>query len=149
MVTLGTIAPYRFDSLIDAVLGSGLADDGTVWQLGSTARMGLPGQSFEQMPAQEFMESAASADIVITHAGVGTIMNLLDMGISPVVVPRRANRGEHVDDHQVQIARVLGNRAIGVVTEAAQLERSTLLRASELRIGIQQGRVRHPSISSR
>jgi UDP-N-acetylglucosamine--N-acetylmuramyl-(pentapeptide) pyrophosphoryl-undecaprenol N-acetylglucosamine transferase len=43
-VTLGTIQPYRFDALVEAVLATGLADERTVWQVGSTTRQDLPGR---------------------------------------------------------------------------------------------------------
>lgn len=106
-VTLGTIEGYRFDSLVDAVLASGLADERTVWQLGfTTNRTDLPGRVHQMMPAEQFVEAALTADVVITHAGVGTFMGLLEMGIFPVIVTRRKHRGEHVDDHQMQIAEL-------------------------------------------
>lgn len=129
-VTLGTIYPYRFDALVDAILRTGLADSRTVWQLGTTTRDGLPGRAMSQMGADEFEECARGADVVITHAGVGTIMHLLEMGIFPVVVPRRAKRGEHIDDHQAQISSLLKNREISIVTEAVELERNTIIAAS-------------------
>ncbi|PEG43225.1 glycosyl transferase [Mycolicibacterium agri] len=129
-VTLGTIYPYRFDALVDAILSTGLADSRTVWQLGTTTREGLPGNAVSQMGGAEFERCARIADVVITHAGVGTIMHLLDMGIFPVVVPRRAKRSEHVDDHQCQIAGLLDTRAISMVTEADDLHRSTIIAAS-------------------
>ncbi|MDJ0376220.1 glycosyltransferase [Cryobacterium sp. PH31-L1] len=106
-VTLGTIEGYRFDSLVDAVLASGLADERTVWQLGfTTNRTDLPGQVHQMMPTAQFVDAALNSDVVITHAGVGTFMGLLEMGIFPVLVTRRKHRGEHVDDHQMQIAEL-------------------------------------------
>lgn len=129
-VTLGTIYPYRFDALVDAILRTGLADGRTVWQLGTTTREGLPGRAMSQMGAAEFEDCARAADVVITHAGVGTIMHLLEMGIYPVVVPRRAKRNEHIDDHQAQISALLTNREISVVAEADELDRNTIVAAS-------------------
>jgi len=129
-VTLGTIQPYRFDALVDAVLSTGLADSRTVWQLGATNRSDLPGTAVTQLGAVEFAESSRSADVVITHAGVGTIMNLLDMGISPVIAPRRVSRHEHVDDHQTQIAGLLRLRAIARVAEVEQLDQAVVFAAS-------------------
>jgi UDP-N-acetylglucosamine transferase subunit ALG13 len=129
-VTLGTIYPYRFDALVDAILSTGLADGTTVWQLGTTTRQELPGTAVSQMGAAEFEDCARAADVVITHAGVGTIMHLLEMGLFPVVVPRRAKRNEHVDDHQAQIAGLLKSRAISMVTEADELDRNTIIAAS-------------------
>ncbi|WP_235624153.1 glycosyltransferase [Mycolicibacterium goodii] len=130
-VTLGTIYPYRFDSLVDAILCTGLADDRTVWQLGTTSRDGLPGRAVSQMRAAKFEECVRDADVVVTHAGVGTIMHLLEMGVFPVVVPRRAKRHEHIDDHQVQIASLLKSREISAVTEADELCRDAIVAATQ------------------
>jgi len=121
-VTLGTIEGYRFDSLVDAVLASGLADERTVWQLGYTNnRTDLPGQVYQMMPSAQFVDAALSADVVITHAGVGTFMGLLEMGIFPVIVTRRKHRGEHVDDHQTQIAELAGFLGVARAVDAPDL----------------------------
>ncbi|MCW3468057.1 glycosyl transferase [Rhodococcus pyridinivorans] len=129
-VTLGTIKPYRFDSLVDAILDSGLADDRTVWQLGCTERTDLPGEVHAQMRGPEFDAAASNADLIITHAGVGTILKFLDMGIYPVVVPRRRARGEHVDDHQLQIASVVSDQMTGAVMFPEEITASALLDAT-------------------
>ncbi|MDJ0347969.1 glycosyltransferase [Cryobacterium sp. PH29-G1] len=121
-VTLGTIEGYRFDSLVDAVLASGLADERTVWQLGfTTNRSDLPGQVHQMMPAAKFVDAALNADVVITHAGVGTFMGLLEMGIYPVIVTRRKYRGEHVDDHQMQIAELAEYLGVARAVDAPDL----------------------------
>lgn len=129
-ITLGTGVGYRFDSLVDAVLSTGLTNDQTVWQVGFTTREGLPGTVFDQLPGEEFERRAKEADVVITHAGVGSLMCLLDMGIYPVAVPRRARRGEVVDDHQAQIADLLRERGIALVAEAEELTSHLLIEAS-------------------
>lgn len=130
-VTLGTIKPYRFDSVVDAVLSTGLADDRTVWQLGATNRSDLPGTAVSHLSSAEFSQNCKDADVVVTHAGVGTLMNLFDMGISPVVAPRRAVRHEHVDDHQSQIANLLRRRSLGNVIEVEQLDKCAILTATK------------------
>ncbi|WP_455133511.1 glycosyltransferase [Microbacterium aurum] len=123
-VTLGTIEGYRFDTLVDAVLATGLANDETVWQLGFTDRPdALPGWAVAQMSAEEFARSAREADVVITHAGVGTILGLLEMGIYPVAAVRRSARDEHVDDHQEQISALLAASGIGSPVEVGEAHR--------------------------
>ncbi|MGL4340278.1 MAG: glycosyltransferase [Rhodoglobus sp.] len=134
-VTLGTIEGYRFDSLIDAVLATGLADENTIWQLGfSTGRTDLPGHVFDQVSAEDFARYATQADVVVTHAGVGTILGLLEMGVYPVAAVRRSSRREHVDDHQEQIAGLIDQLNIGVATETDELTREHLLEASRFMI---------------
>jgi len=121
-VTLGTIEGYRFDALVDAVLASGLADERTVWQLGfTTNRTDLPGQVHQMMPTDRFIAAALTADVVITHAGVGTFMGLLELGVFPVIVTRRKHRGEHVDDHQTQIAELAEGLGVARAVDAPDL----------------------------
>lgn len=128
LVTLGTIRPYRFDALIDAVLRTGLANDQTIWQVGVTTRSDLPGRVVAQLGHEEFLAAAAAADVVITHAGVGTVLELLEHGMHPVVVPRSSGRGEHVDDHQYEIAEYLRTTDVATVLEVEDL---TVRRVSE------------------
>lgn len=47
------------------------------------------------------------AFVVVTHGGPGTIMDARSNGHIPIVVPRSAELGEHIDDHQVLFARRL------------------------------------------
>jgi UDP-N-acetylglucosamine transferase subunit ALG13 len=47
---------------------------------------------------------------VITHAGVGSIICASREGHVPLVVPRRHDLGEHVDDHQAELTRALAER---------------------------------------
>ena len=59
--------------------------------------------------------------MVVTHAGVGTVMQLLEWGVHPVVLVRSAGRGEHVDDHQSQIAAVLSEHGLATVADPRDL----------------------------
>lgn len=132
-VTLGTIQGYEFHALIDAVLATGLADEHTVWQLGSTRRDGLPGLCVDQLDAASFRRQIENADVVITHAGVGTLLDVLDAGAVAVVVPRRQDRREHIDDHQEQIATLVGRLGVAIVAEATDLTEEHIRRAAGLR----------------
>lgn len=51
----------------------------------------------------EMNDFISSARIVITHGGPSCYIDVLDHGKIPVVVPRRHQFGEHVDDHQYEI----------------------------------------------
>ncbi|WP_281966202.1 glycosyltransferase [Serinicoccus marinus] len=44
---------------------------------------------------------------VVCHGGPGTIFDCRREGLLPVVMPRSAGQGEHVDDHQVLFTRRL------------------------------------------
>jgi UDP-N-acetylglucosamine transferase subunit ALG13 len=128
-VTLGTIRPYRFDALVDQVLALARPGDTVVWQLGETTRTNLPGTVHQYVTAAEFDRECLAADVVITHAGVGSMLRMTEMGLRPVVVPRRAIRGEHVDDHQLQAAGEFGSRMLAVSREVHELTREDILTA--------------------
>lgn len=129
-VTLGTIRPYRFDRLVDRVLDIAGDGDEIVWQLGETTRDGLPGTTHSLMDTSLLLEEARAADVVVTHSGVGTILQLLGEGISPVVVPRERQHREHVDDHQLQIWQLLRESGVADPHTVDQLTRAGLLSAA-------------------
>jgi UDP-N-acetylglucosamine transferase subunit ALG13 len=52
------------------------------------------------------------ADVVISHSGVGSAIRVLELGKTPILVPREARFDEHVDDHQGQICEHLGRRGL-------------------------------------
>ena len=47
----------------------------------------------------------ADGRIVVTHGGPSCYMEVIHLGKIPVVVPRRHEFGEHVDNHQLDISR--------------------------------------------
>ncbi len=62
-------------------------------------------ESFATLPYDDLAALLAQADVVVCHGGPGTIMECRAVGLRPVSVPRRAELGEHVDDHQVAFTR--------------------------------------------
>lgn len=57
--------------------------------------------------ATQFIELIKQAEVVICHAGAGTLIHALQAGRTPVVMPRLAKYGEHVDDHQLELVSML------------------------------------------
>ena len=133
-VTLGTIRPYRFDALVDALLAVLPSSSEVVWQLGQTSRSDLPGDIYTSLPGPDFDQYVDWADVVVTHAGVGSAMRILELGKSPLMVPRRAARREHVDDHQLQIAEFLNSKDLAICREAGDISVEDLIAAGSMRI---------------
>ncbi len=70
----------------------------------------------------EMLDNFARADVVVTHAGVGSILLATNAGHVPIVVPRLKERGEHVDDHQVHLINELErDNRVTVVWDTARL----------------------------
>jgi UDP-N-acetylglucosamine--N-acetylmuramyl-(pentapeptide) pyrophosphoryl-undecaprenol N-acetylglucosamine transferase len=139
-VTLGTIRPYRFDRAVDSVLACLGPDDSVTWQLGVTTRDDLPGVVHAEMSHDEMVRAMKDADVVVSHAGVGTILELLNMGVRPVIFTRESSRNEHVDDHQAQIAEYLASFDLGFIADQS-CSREDLLRvaASEIKLSVNRG----------
>lgn len=57
------------------------------------------------------------ASLVVSHAGPGSVIMARNAGHCPVVVPRRREFGEAVDNHQVSFARWLASKGIAHVAE--------------------------------
>lgn len=72
------------------------------------------------MAPPEFRKRVAEADAIIAHAGMGSIINALELGKPLVVVPRLSALGETRNDHQVGTARRLAEE--GLVLEADRPE---------------------------
>lgn len=57
------------------------------------------------MDKDKFDRTIQQADILIAHSGVGTIITGVNAHKPVIVYPRMAKFHEHVDDHQLDIAR--------------------------------------------
>lgn len=56
---------------------------------------------------QDFEGHIAAAELLILHAGAGSVIHAVRDGKVPVVVARCAALGEHVDNHQQEFSREL------------------------------------------
>ena len=66
---------------------------------------------FQQfLTKDEYRAKIENCRMLITHAGVGTIIEGITAGKPVIVVPRLKAMKEHVDDHQLQIAEAFGNK---------------------------------------
>jgi len=80
---------------------------------------------FDFVPIQEAMQYIQTSELVISHAGIGTIILCKEHGIPLIIFPRRKKHGEHGTDHQVEIAKAIEERKddhIYIVYEEDQLE---------------------------
>jgi UDP-N-acetylglucosamine--N-acetylmuramyl-(pentapeptide) pyrophosphoryl-undecaprenol N-acetylglucosamine transferase len=120
-VAVGTHA-VAFQRLLEAV---GKAADSGALPLPIRAQVGDSGWSHpsvetsDWIPREELERRIFESEVVVCHAGAGIISSALSAGRRPIVVPRRVDLGEHVDDHQLQLARKLGEWGLVVPVEGA------------------------------
>jgi UDP-N-acetylglucosamine transferase subunit ALG13 len=112
LVTVGS-CEYPFDRLLQAVAELP-ADQPVVVQHGTSELRPPRAECFDFVPFEALVDYVRRASVVVTHAGIGSVLTSLANGKRPVVVPRRRRFGEAVDDHQVDSARRLAE--IGLVS---------------------------------
>ena len=62
------------------------------------------------IPYDEMTRNVENARIVITHGGPASFIMPLQIGKTPIVVPRQKQYNEHVNDHQLEFARNVAER---------------------------------------
>lgn len=91
-------------------------DDAVVVQHGTT-RAPVGTEHAELYSRDEMRAQLDRADVVVISCGPGGVMDVRSTGRLPVVVARRADLGEHVDDHQRSFARHLGDTGLARCVE--------------------------------
>lgn len=121
-VTVGTDLPFdRMMKVIDRWAGENGRDD-VFAQIGEGGWEPQNIQFSQFLQPPEFVERFKSADLIVSHAGMGTILSALHHGKPILVMPKRASLGEHRSEHQVATAermRELGN--VNVAADEAEL----------------------------
>ena len=126
-VTVGT-HEQPFDRLvehIDHLVETGTISEEVVIQSGFSNYEPKHCRWSKLMPHKEVRELVENARIVITHGGPASFMMPLQMGKIPIVVPRKADYGEHVNNHQVSFCQAVEQRQgnIVLVEDVEQLEK--------------------------
>lgn len=66
-------------------------------------------KSFDFVPFDQVVEYIQTSDLVISHAGIGTIILCQKIGTPLIIIPRRKEFGEHFNNHQTEIVEALKN----------------------------------------
>jgi UDP-N-acetylglucosamine transferase subunit ALG13 len=115
LVAVGS-SQFPFDRLLRAVDGLPRGERLVVQHGPSTVRP--PDAScVDYVPFERFADLVREARVVVTHAGVGSILMSLGNGKRPYVVPRLRSFGETVDDHQVESARRFAEAGLVTLVE--------------------------------
>lgn len=116
-VSLGT-QDKPFNRIIDYVISlkenlKELQSEKIIIQLGQTKLLKSDNERiknlenitiYDMLKPEKMKDIIKDSDIIITHAGVGTIMECLEMDKEIIVVPRKVENLEHVNNHQEEIA---------------------------------------------
>lgn len=128
-VTVGT-HEQPFDRLlceIDRLKENGTIQEDVVIQSGFSTYEPKFCEWKKLIPYDEMTANVKKARIVITHGGPASFMMALQEGKIPIVVPRRAEFGEHVNDHQVDFAEAVAKRYGNIIPVPDIQELGTIL----------------------
>ena len=106
-VTVGT-HEQPFNRLIQKK--DGTIQDEVIIQTGFSTYEPKHCQWSKLLPYQQMVKNVADARIVITHGGPASFIMPLQIGKTPIVVPRQQQFNEHVNDHQVEFTRNVAQR---------------------------------------
>jgi UDP-N-acetylglucosamine transferase subunit ALG13 len=126
LITVGT-EKFPFNRLmqwIDNLIKQNFIDperEEIVVQYGSCTILPDRVRGYSLLPGAEFKKLVKKARLIIAHCGEGSIDLLATITKPFILVPRSHSFGEHVDDHQVELAEMLSKREIPVASSFADL----------------------------
>lgn len=132
LVSVGTQFPFdRLVASIDAWVEQHpqLADQVLV-QVGPGGRMPVHARGAEFLDPADYKQAAESAEVLVAHAGIGSILTAIELGLPVIIFPRSFELGEHRNDHQSSTAREFSHRR-GVYVATNDEELYTLLAQRE------------------
>ena len=132
-VSVGT-ERFPFDRLVRAVdeMAGQRHDEPIFVQTGHSTYQPRWCQWARFLPYQELVKRIGEARMVVSHAGAGSMLLCMRVGKIPIVVPRRKRFGEHVDDHQLELAARMAQLG-RVVLASSPEEAMSLIHADHTR----------------
>jgi len=122
-LTVGTMFPFdRLIRAVDAAVEQGVIEEKVIAQIGRGSVKPKNMYFKELLPEDDYEQYISEASVVISHAGIGTIITALNHHKPLLVMPRMKCYKECVNDHQVTTARQFEKHGFVLAAyEAAQL----------------------------
>lgn len=114
-VTVGT-HEQAFNRLVEYMdEWAGKNDEEVVIQTGFSTYEPKKAKWSKLYPYKTMIEMVNKARIVITHGGPSSFIMPLQIGKIPIVVPRKKEYNEHVNDHQADFCKQVANRQGNII----------------------------------
>lgn len=141
-VTVGTHEqPFnRLVECVDNLKRDGVIQEDVVIQTGYSTYEPKNCKWQKLFPYQEMLKLVDEARIVITHGGPSSFIMPLQIGKTPIVVPRRYEFNEHVNDHQVSFSKAVAER-MGTIIVVDEMDKmgETIANYDEIIAGMNSG----------
>lgn len=70
-------------------------------------------EHFRFRPREDVLALQREARVIVSHAGIGSVLDAMEAGRPLIVVPRRKKFREHVTEHQMEVAEAVQRRGWG------------------------------------
>ena len=116
-VTVGTHEqPFnRLVKIVDDLVAHGNIKEKVIIQTGFSTYNANHCEAHKMMSFDEMQQALKDSRIVITHGGPSSFIEALQFGKVPIVVPRRQEYNEHVNDHQVDFTKLIEKRMNNII----------------------------------
>lgn len=106
-VTIGSMFP--FDRLIREMdrWAETTGERDMLAQIGTGSYVPRHMRHVRKLSQPDFAQAMAGAEMIVAHAGMGTVITAGRLGRPLVLLPRRKDWGEHTTDHQIATANWL------------------------------------------
>lgn len=125
--TIGTQAPFdRFVKIVDEVAVN--LDEEIIAQVYKSKYVAKNIRTVEFLPPDEFNKLFNQARLIVSHAGMGTIISALKQHKPIIIFPRIAALGEHRNEHQLATAQKMKNLGYVYVANNADELKNLLMK---------------------
>jgi UDP-N-acetylglucosamine transferase subunit ALG13 len=133
-VTVGAQIP--FDRLVRAVDEWALSRERSdvFAQIGTSDFHARSIETTRFIDPMDFRKHVETATLIVSHAGMGTIITALEFGKPIIVMPRRADFKETRNDHQVETAKYLSEQGRIIV---ARNEQELITKLDQIKTSVQ------------
>lgn len=122
-VTVGSMVPFdRFVRMMDD-WSKAHPGEKVHAQIGNGQYVPQTMSWVRRLSPTDFEQYVRDAQLVVSHAGMGTVITAMQIGRPLVLVPRIASQGEHTTDHQLDTVKWLdGKPGLKIATTDDTLE---------------------------
>lgn len=103
---------------------AGKTDEPIIMQIGYTTYKPVNAEYFRFLESfEEILRLNREARVVVSHAGAGSIVTALKEKSPVIVIPRLKKYNEHMNDHQLEIAKAMSeNKNVTVIYDIETLD---------------------------
>ena len=111
-VTIGTYQPFdRLIKIMD-LISLNHPNWEFISQIGNGSYVPVNMKYERILSEDQFDHIFNESDVIVSHAGMGTIISCLERNKPILTLPRIAKYGEHINDHQLANAKIFSEKVI-------------------------------------